>query len=155
MKLFQIEEPDGRPADPNEAGAAIGIDAGGARAEVAFSVGGNALILDDRAGFEQSLRVPAIVATTAEWQGLFEGARMRAERALARPVTHAVVVFTAAPDADAGRRLRQAAEGAGLELLRLAGRGELAAGPATALAAAILAEDLAPRPELAAAPDPG
>jgi len=155
VKLFQIEEPDGGPADPNEAGAAIGIDAGGARAEVAFSVGGNALILDDRAGFEQALPVPAIVATTAEWQGLFEGARMRAERALARPVTHAVVVLTAAPDADAARRLRQAAEGAGLELLRLVGRGGLAAGPAPALAAAILAEDLAPRSELAAAPDPG
>ena len=155
MKLFQIEEPDGGPADPNEAGAAIGIDAGGAHAEVAFSVGGNALILDDRAGFEQALPIPAIVAPTAEWQGLFEGARMRAERALARPVTHAVVVLTAAPDADAARRLRQAAEGAGLELLRLVGRGGLAAGPAPALAAAILAEDLAPRSELAAAPDPG
>ena len=155
MKLFQIEEPDGGPADPNEAGAAIGIDAGGARAEVAFSVGGNALILDDRAGFEQALPIPAIVAPTAEWQGLFEGARMRAERALARPVTHAVVVLTAAPDADAARRLRQAAEGAGLELLHLVGRGGLAAGPAPALAAAVLAEDLAPRSELAAAPDPG
>jgi hypothetical protein len=155
VKLFQIEEPDGGPADPNETGAAIGIDAGGARAEVAFSVGGNALMLDDRAGFEQSLPIPAIVAPTAEWQGLFEGSRMRAERALARPVTHAVVVLTAAADADAAGRLRQAAESAGLELLRLVGRGELAAGPAPALAAAILAEDLAPRSELAAAPDPG
>ena len=155
MKLFQIEEPDGGPADPNEAGAAIGIDAGGARDDVAFSVGGNALMLDDRAGFEQALPIPAIVAPTAEWQGLFEGARMRAERALARPVTHAVVVLAAAPDADAAKRLRQAAERAGLELLRLAGRGELSAGQIPALAAAILAEDLAPRPELAAAPDPG
>jgi hypothetical protein len=155
VKLFQIEEPDGGPTDPNEAGAAVGIDAGGARAEVAFSVGGNALMLDDRAGFEQALPVPAIVAPKTEWQGLFEGARLRAERALARPVTHAVVVFTAAPDADAAWRLRQAAEGAGLQLLRLAGRGELSAGATPALAAAILAEDLAPRPELAAAPDPG
>jgi hypothetical protein len=155
VKLFQIEEPDGGPADPNEAGAAIGIDAAGARAEVAFSVGGNALILDDRAGFERALPIPAILAPTAEWQGLFEGARMRAERALARPVTHAVAVLAAAPDADAAKRLRQAAEGAGLELLRLVGRGELAAGPTPALTAAILAEDLAPRPELAAAPDPG
>jgi hypothetical protein len=155
VKLFQIEEPDGGPADPNEAGAAIGIDAGGARAEVAFSVGGNALMLDDRAGFEQALPIPAILAPTAEWQGLFEGTRVRAERALARPVTHAVVVLVAAPDADAARRLRQAAEGAGLELLRLAGRGELSAGLVPALTAAILAEDLAPRPELSAAPDPG
>jgi hypothetical protein len=155
VKLFQIEEPDGGPADPNEAGAAIGIDAGGAEAEVAFSVGGNALILDDRAGFEQALPVPAIVASTAEWQVLFEGTRMRAERALARPVTHAVVVLTAAPDADAGKRLWQAAEHSGLSVLRLIGRGELSAHPAPALAAAILAEELAPRPELAGAPDPG
>jgi hypothetical protein len=155
VKLFQIEEPDGGPADPNEAGAAIGIDAGGARAEVAFSVGGNALMLDDRAGFEQVLPIPAVVAPTAKWQGLFEGARMRAERALARPVTHAVVVLTAAPDVPAAGRLRQAAERAGLELLRLVGRDELSAGPTPALAAAILAEDLAPRSELAAAPDPG
>ena len=155
MKLFQIEEPDGGPADPNAPGAAIGIDAGGARAEVAFSVGGNALVLEDREGFEQALPVPAIVAPTAAWQGLFEGARMRAERALARPVTHAVIVLAAPPDADAARRLRQAAESAGLAVLRLVGRGELSAGPTPALAAAILAEDLAPRSELAAAPDPG
>ena len=155
MKLFQIEEPDGGPADPNEAGAAIGIYAGGARAEVAFSVGGNALMLDDRVGFEQELPIPAILAPTAEWQGLFEGTRVRAERALARPVTHAVVVLTPAPDPDAPTRLRGAAEGAGLELLRLVGRGELPAGATPALAAAILAEELAPRPELAAAPDPG
>jgi hypothetical protein len=70
-------------------------------------------------------------------------------------VTHAVVVLAAAPDADDVRRLRQAAEGAGLEVLQLAGRGELPADPTPALAAAILAEDLAPRPELATAPDPG
>ena len=155
MKLFQIEEPGGGPTDPNEPGAAIGIEAMGARAEVAFSVGGNALVLDDRPGFEQALTVPAIIASAADWQGLFEGARVRAERALARPVTHAVVVLAATPDANAARRLRQAAERAGLEVLRLAGRGELSAGPTPALAAAILAEDLAPRPELAAAPDPG
>ena len=155
MKLFQIEEPDGGPADPNLTGAAIGIDAGGARAEVAFSVGGNALMLDDRAGFEQALPIPAILAPTAEWRDLFEGTRVRAERTLARPVTHAVVVLVAAPDADAARHLRQAAEGAGLALLRLAGRSELSGGLAPALTAAILAEDLAPRPELAAALDPG
>jgi hypothetical protein len=155
VKLFQIEEPDGGPTDSNESGAAIGIDAGGTQAEVAFSVGGNALMLDDRAGFEQALPVPAIVAPTAEWQSLFEGARLRAERALARPVTHAVVVLAFTPDADAAERLRQAAERAGLEVLRLVGRSELPAGATPALVAAILAEDLAPRSELAAAPDPG
>ena len=154
MKLFQIEEPDGGPADPNEPGAAIGIDAAGARAEVAFSVGGNALVLDDRPGFEQALPVPPPQAGAAAWQELLEGARMRAERALARPVTHAVVVLAAAPAvADAGR-LRQAAEQAGLEVLRFADRRELSAGPSPAIAAAVLAEDLAPRPALVAAPDP-
>jgi len=115
VKLFQIKEPDGAPPNRQEPGAAIGIDAGGARADIAFSVGGNALTLDDRPGFEQVLPVPVTNAEVAAWQELLEGARMRAERALARPVTHAVVV----------------------------------------LAAAILAENLAPRPELAAAPDPG
>jgi hypothetical protein len=155
MKLFQIEEPNGGPADPDEAGAAIGIDAGGARAEVAFSVGGNALILNDREGFEQALPVPAMGAGTGAWRELFEGARIRAERALARPVTHAVVMLAAPPDADMARRLRQAAEGASLEVLRFAGRGELLADPIPALAAAVLAEDLAPRPALNAAPAPG
>jgi hypothetical protein len=155
MKLFQIEEPDGAPADPNEAGAAIGIDASGARAEVAFSVGGNAVILDDRPGFEQKLVVFSTEAGVAAWQGLLEGARMRAERALARPVTHAVVVLSVTPDVNAARGLRQAAEGAGLEILRFAGRGELPAASTPALAAAILAEDLAPRSELGAAPEPG
>src|SRR6516165_9144900 len=104
VRLFQIEEPGGGPTDPNEPGAAIAIEATGASAEVAFSVGGNALILDERPGFEQALPVPAIVAPTAEWQGLFEGARIRAGRALARPVTHAVVVLAAAPASTAERR---------------------------------------------------
>jgi hypothetical protein len=155
MKLFQIEEPDGGPADPNEAGAAIGIDAGGARVEVAFSVGGNALVLDDRPGFEQALQVPVTAAGATPWQELLEGARMRAERALARPVTHAVIVLGAPPDATAAKRLQLAAERAGLDVLRLAGRDELLAGLTPVLAAAILAEDLAPRPELSAAPEPG
>ena len=155
MKLFQIEEPDGRPADPHEPGAAIGIDAAGTHAEVAFSVGGNALILDDRPGFERVLPVPAASAEVAAWQELLEGARIRAERALARPVTHAVVVLAVVPDANAAKHLRQASERAGLDLLRLAGRGELLGGATAAHAAALLAEDLIPRPELAAAPDPG
>jgi len=66
-----------------------------------------------------------------------------------------VVVLAVAPSAAAERRLRKAAEQAGLEVLRFAGRGEFSADPTPALAAAILAEDLAPRPKLAAAPDPG
>jgi hypothetical protein len=122
---------------------------------VAFSVGGNALVLDDRQGFEQVLAVPATEAGAAAWQELFEGARTRAERALARPVTHAVLVLAETPDVNTATLLRQAAEGADLEVLRLAGRAELPAGQTPALAAAVLAEDLAPRPPLAVAPDPG
>ena len=155
MKLFQIEEPDGGPADPHAPGAAIGIGAGGVRAEVAFSVGGNAILLDDREGFEEGLPVPAMAAGTAAWQELFEGARMRAERALARPVTHAVILLAATPDADTARRLRQAADHAGLAILRLTSPEELTAGYAPALAAAMLAEDLAPRAEYDALADPG
>jgi hypothetical protein len=155
VRLFQIEEPDGGPADPNEPGAAIGVDAGGSRVEVAFSVGGNALVLDDQEGVEQMLPVLRTDAGVAAWQELLEGARMRAERALARPVTHAMLVLAETPDVNTATLLRRAAEGAGLEVLRLAGRAEVPADQTPALAAAVLAEDLAPRPPLAVAPDPG
>jgi hypothetical protein len=151
LKLFQIEEPDGGPADPAAPGAAIGIDAGGAHVEVAFSVGGNALVLEDREGFELTLAVPASGAGIATWQEVFEGARIRAERALARPVTHAVIAL---PNSSDEAYLREAANRAGLEVLRLLSPGELSAGARLALAAAILAEELAPQPPLSAAPDP-
>ena len=154
MKLFQIEEPDGEPADLNAPGAAIGVDASGAFVEVAFSVGGNALVLDDRQGFEHALAVPPITAAAAAWQEVLEGARLRAERALARPVTHAVVALAAAADARATTCILEAAAHAGLGVLRLTSRDELSAGPSPAVAAATLAEDLAPRPELGLAPDP-
>jgi hypothetical protein len=145
VKLFQIEEPDGGPVNPRASGAAVGIDASSARAEVAFSVGGNALVLDDREGFEQALVVPGNSAGTAAWQELVEGARMRAERALARPVTDAVIVLAASPDERAAALITEAAAGAGLGVLRIVGRGEVSAGLPPALAAAMLAEDLAPR----------
>ena len=147
MKLFQIEEPDGGPTDPSAAGAAIGIDVGGVEVEVALSVGGNAVVLADREGFERALAVPDATAGQAQWQELFEGARIRAERALARPVSHAVVVLGALADADLSDKLREAAEAAGLKVLRLSRTAELGAGASAALAAAILAEDLAPRSE--------
>jgi hypothetical protein len=147
VKLFQIEEPDGGPADPSASGAAIGIDASGAQIEVAVSVGGNALILADREGFERVLPVPGNLAGTTEWLEVLEAARMRAERALARPVTHAVLVLARGADAGLAERLREVAEQAGLGLLRLAMNTQLPAATAPALAAAILAEDLAPRPD--------
>jgi len=143
VKLFQIEEPDGGPIDSSAPGAAIGIDATGAEVEVAFSVGGNAIVLGDREGFERALVVPDATAGEAQWQEMFEAARIRAERALARPVSHAVVVLgVELPD-----KLREAAEAAGLEVLRLSRKAELLAGASAALTAAILAEDLAPRSE--------
>jgi hypothetical protein len=144
VKLFQIEEPDGGPADPSAPGAAIGIDASGAAVEVAFSVGGNAVVLAGREGYESTLAVPDASAAPARWQEVFEAARTRAERALARPVSHAVIVLAAAPDGD---KLREAAEAAGLKVLRFSRTAELAGGGNAVLAAAILAEDLAPRPE--------
>ena len=147
MKLFQIEEPDGGPADRAAPGAAIGIDAGSAEVEVAFSVGGNAIVLADREGFERALAVPDDTAAEAQWEELFEAARIRAERALARPVSHAVVVLGAAADADFSDKLRAVAEAAGLTILRLIRKAELSAGASAALTAAILAEELAPRAE--------
>jgi hypothetical protein len=155
LRLFQIEEPDGAPADPNASGAAVGIDASGSHVEVAFSVGGNALVLRDREGFERALPVPANGAETGAWQELLEGARMRAERLLGRPVTHAVIALAAQQDRRTAVCILEAAEQAGLEVLRLAGRAELAACPIPVLAAAMLAEDLAPRPEVDAAPGSG
>jgi hypothetical protein len=147
VKLFQIEEPEGGPTDPGAPGAAIGIDAGGAVAEVAVAVGGNAVVLSDREGFEQLLKVPPMDSPIAAWVELFEGARLRAERALARPVTHAVIALapTMSGEAEAAN-IAAAAEAAGLAVLRLATAAELASATAPAVAAAMLAEDLAPRP---------
>ncbi len=156
MKLFQLEEPDGSPVDPDAPGVAIGIDIGGAGAEVAVAVGGNAVLLADREGFALDLSVPSPAAPVEAWRLLFEGARLRAERALAQPVTHAVLALAAAPDAALAARLSTASGAAGLALLRLVARNEIGAAPNQAignqapgppvLAAAILAEDLAPRP---------
>jgi hypothetical protein len=147
VKVFQIEEPDGSPSDPDGPGAAIGIDASGTRVEVAFAVGGNAVILADREGFGRDLPVPGPEAPLGDWQALFEGARLRAERALGRPVTHAVLVFPATLDPVLAAELLHAGEGAQIELLRIVTPGDLAADEPPAAAAAILAEDMAPRPE--------
>jgi hypothetical protein len=147
VKLFQIEEPDGSPTDPDAPGAAIGLDASGLVAVIAFAVGGNAVILGDRDGFEHDLPIPRGGAAAEAWQALFEGAKLRAERGLARPVTHAVVALAAEPDRVLAVRLHQAAMAAGLDLLDIVARGDLAGGEAPAAAAAALAEDRAPRPE--------
>jgi hypothetical protein len=142
VKLFQIEEPDGSPADPHAPGAAIGIDLTGIQAEVAIAVGGNGVVMSDRDGFEVDLTVPPASADLPEWQALLEGARLRAERTLARPVTHAVVVA----DRAAFDRLQGAAAEVDLVLLRTMVPEQLPATEKRVLAAAVLAEDLAPRP---------
>jgi hypothetical protein len=146
MKLFQIEEPDGSPADPDAPGVAIGIDIGGRAAEVAVAVGGNAVMLADRDGFALDLAVPKPAAPAEDWRQLFEGARLRAERSLAQPVTHAVLAVAATPDAAFAARLSTASAAAEVTLLRILARETIGIGEAPALAAAILAEELAPRP---------
>ena len=145
MKLFQIEEPDGSPADPDAPGVAIGIDIGSREATVAVAVGGNAVVLTDREGFALDLAVPPPKAPAEDWQHLFEGARLRAERALAQPVTHAVLTMASAPDAGFTACLSTSSIAAGLTLLRVVARETGDGADAPALAAAILAEDLAPR----------
>ena len=147
MKLFQIEEPEGGPTDPTVPGAAIGADFSGAMAEVAMAVGGNAVIIGDRDGFERALPVPGSDAAEAEWQELIEGARLRAERGLARPVTHVVLVIPAGAGPGLTTLVRAAAEQAEVTVLRLIGPDEIGRDEQRALAAAILAEELAPRPE--------
>jgi hypothetical protein len=131
-KLFQIEEPDGPPLDAAGPGAAVGIGIGKAGGAVAFAVGGNAEILPDADGTklleEKDLAV------------LLTGLRQRAERQLARPVTHAVV---ASPPIVAGP-LAVAAQVAGLTVLDEIDPGTESIERA-AIEAALLAEDLAPK----------
>jgi hypothetical protein len=105
------------------------------------------MILTDREGFERALPVPGPDAPLADWQTLFEGARLRAERALARPVTHAVLVFTALDPALAAELLR-ASEAAGIELMRVCAVHDLEAAGSPVEAAAVVAEDMAPRPPI-------
>jgi Ethanolamine utilization protein EutJ (predicted chaperonin) len=145
MKLFQIEEPDGSP--PADApGIAVGIELSAAKgAAVAVAVGGNAELL---AGADGERRMGAArLDDKAALAELLLRLRERAEKALARPVTHAVVALGAgeAPLRDA---LAAAAEAAGLTLLRLVDAAAAAArapgaaaADAPALGAAIQAED--------------
>jgi hypothetical protein len=147
VKLFQIEEPDGAPVDADAPGAAVGIDLSGSEAAVALAVGGNAAPLADREGFERELTLPAPGASGEAWQMLFEHVRLRAERAIGRPVTHAVIV-TVAPEPTPAATLLAASEAAGMTVLRIVPRDELSGAEPPVLTAAVLAEDLAPRPEM-------
>jgi len=140
MKLFQIEEPDGSPTDVEGAGAAVGIDVmPGGLGRVAIAVGGNGEILPDADG-ERTLRAHDL-------PDLLLGLRSRAEKQLARPVTHAVIAV------DTGYRagLEEAAARAGLTVLRVVERRAAAAlvkgalaEEAVVLGAAVAAEDAMP-----------
>jgi hypothetical protein len=133
-KLFQIEEPDGSPLDPTGPGAAVGIGIEKAgrtlHGAVAFAVGGNAEILPNGDGER--------VLESGDLGELLLGLRSRAEKQLARPVTHAVVML---PPIEEGP-LALAIEAAGLMLLDSVDPGTKSA-EAAALEAAALAEDLA------------
>ena len=142
MKLFQIEEPDGSPLAGDGPGAAVGIELSAAKgAAVAVAVGGNAEMLS---GADGSARLagaePAAVLLLA--------LRERAEKALARPVTHAVIVLDGAEVDDKKQEIVAQAAAAGLIVLRvLSGRDAAARVRGTAppdaavLGAAVQAED--------------
>ena len=146
MKLFQIEEPDGTPLESDGPGAAVGIELSAAEgAAVAVAVGGNAELLP---GADGAARLAASGLEDADaLAALLLRLRERAEKALARPVTHAVVAL-AAPGERAFQATGAAAASAGLVLLRLMGSSEAAArapgarpADAPVLGAAIQAED--------------
>jgi hypothetical protein len=139
-KLFQIEEPDGSPLDPSGPGAAVGIAIGktghalqgqALQGAVAIAVGGNAEILPGSDGEH--------LLASNDLAELLLGLRARAEKQLARPVTHAVVML---PPIEEGP-IAVAAEAAGLVVLDTVDPGTKTV-EAAALEAAALAEDLAP-----------
>jgi hypothetical protein len=143
MKLFQIEEPEGAPVDANAPGVAVGIDiAPGSIGRIAIAVGGNAEILPDADGNR--------ALTLAPHRELLLALRSRAEKQLARPVTHAVIALDNSEAASA----QEAAGAAGITVLGLIPRRDaatLARGAAVdeapVLGAAMRAEDLAPKVE--------
>jgi hypothetical protein len=146
--LFQIEEPDGSPVDePDGPGVAVGIDLAMSHGAVAVAVGGNAETLEARDGSlgpsTAALRDPtgrfdprAVAAALLELRG-------RAERALGRPVTHAVIVVGEAPDGPGRDLLSEAALASGLVVTRVLLTAEAAAlgGGSPLHGAAIAAED--------------
>ena len=148
--LFQIEEPDGSPiGEPEGPGAAIGIDLAAPHGAVAIAIGGNAEILVARDGAEgpetAGLRDAAGVFLPKPTVVALLALRGRAERALARPVTHAVIAVAAPLDPAARQSLTEAAAASELVVTRILTSAEaiaLASGVASAVhGAAIAAED--------------
>lgn len=112
MKLFQIEEPNG-PVSGGEGipGAAVGIDIG--RGWVAAAVGGNVEILNDHEvegderpdGWDLKARLDDELI-----ERLLKELRAYAERRLARPVTHAVIVLDSSEETARAAILRAAGQ---------------------------------------------
>jgi Hsp70 protein len=146
--LFQIEEPDGSPADePDGPGVGVGIDIAAPYAAVAVAVGGNAETLEARDGQlgppTAPLRDPAGRFDAAATAAVLLALRGRAERALARPVTHVVIVVSEPLDAPARSAIGKAALTSGLVVTRivLAGEAAVLGHGVAAHGAAIAAED--------------
>jgi hypothetical protein len=108
----------------------VGIALGKSEGAVAFSVGGNAEILPGADG--------ARLLTESDLAALLLGLRSRAEKQLARPVTHAVIALRPIEEGP----LAKASEAAGLTVLDILDIGTKAVETA-ALEAALQAEDLA------------
>jgi molecular chaperone DnaK (HSP70) len=153
MKLFQIEEPDGTPEGP---GVAVGIDLDvAAGCAVAIAIGGNAELLPDSDGARRLPAPDLLLAGTFDAEALetvLLALRERAEKQLARPVTHAVIAADPL-DAVAQHAIAAAAEAAELTVLLLVSRaaaaaiaGKVPAADAAVLGAAVEAENLAPTP---------
>jgi hypothetical protein len=131
MKLFQIEEPEGPLHDSSGPGAAVGIALGKGVGAVAIAVGGNAELLPGVDGTR--------LLENADLGELLLGLRARAEKQLARPVTHAVIALL---PIEAGP-LVIAADQAGLAVLATLDLGTKPV-DASAIEAALQAEDMAP-----------
>ncbi len=130
IKLFQIEEPDGVADAEDGFGMAVGIELSRTRgAAVAASIGGNAelIVRPEPGGI-------AVMLTEAALGDLLRDLRSLAERAVARPVTHAVIRLDGFDLAD--HAVLSAAAKADLALLGIRRDGDV-------LDAAIDAEDLA------------
>jgi hypothetical protein len=149
--LFQIEEPDGSPlSEPQGPGVAVGVDLAGARAMVAVAVGGNAEILPARDG-APAAEISVLRGASGQFEpeavaAVLLALRGRAERALGRPVTHAVIAVAAPLDAAGRALITAAAATSGLQVTRVLTAAEasgLGAGAANAVVhgAAIAAED--------------
>ncbi|MGH6980656.1 MAG: hypothetical protein ACREFC_05565 [Stellaceae bacterium] len=130
IKLFQIEEPDGAPDAEDGLGMSVGFEISKTRgASVAASVGGNAelLVRPEPGGIGGGLDEKSLT-------GMLRDLRSLAEKAVAQPVTHAVIRLDGFDLAD--QAVLRAAAGAEIALLGIKRDGSV-------LDAAVEAEDLA------------